>query len=127
MRPAEDAEQEVYKTHSPGPDRESRFSGLVLTIAETCAATKMSRSSIYKLIASGSLPAKKCGARTIILGDDLDRFLRNLPSYPTAHTPKKVVDDVEKTASSSSTSITRATDEPSGLTGPTEGADGPFR
>ena len=66
----------------PGPDRESRFSGLVFTIAETCAATKMSRSSIYKLIASNSLPAKKCGARTIILGDDLVAFLRNLPSYP---------------------------------------------
>jgi hypothetical protein len=81
MRPAEDAEQGVSKTHSPGS---GRITPLAYNIKETARTLSISRSKCCALVASGQLPAKKCGARTIILADDLVAFLRNLPSYRTA-------------------------------------------
>jgi excisionase family DNA binding protein len=52
------------------------------TIQEAARILSISRSTLYELLHWGALPAKKCGARTLILADDLDAFLRNLPSLP---------------------------------------------
>jgi len=38
------------------------------------------RTKVYEAIATGSLKARKCGKRTLILRDDLRRFLASLPS-----------------------------------------------
>ncbi|MEA2956605.1 MAG: Helix-turn-helix domain, partial [Alphaproteobacteria bacterium] len=35
--------------------------------------------SVYKLINSGQLPAKKIGRRTVIVAADLEKFLKDLP------------------------------------------------
>lgn len=59
---------------------------LSLSIEEVQAATGLGKTKIYSLIGSGKLPAKKCGKRSIILKDDLDTFLKNLPSYPAENT-----------------------------------------
>ena len=70
----------------PVPAPKSRPVCLAFTVSEVCALTKLSRSFIYQLIATGSLPARKCGARTLILFDDLIAFLRNFPSLPASGT-----------------------------------------
>ena len=57
---------------------------LAYSIAETCAAGRTGRTSVYKAIASGELVARKRGRRTVILHDDLLRWLTSLPTV----TPK---------------------------------------
>jgi excisionase family DNA binding protein len=37
------------------------------------------RDTLYKVIRSGRLPARKIGRRTLILAADLERFLSSLP------------------------------------------------
>jgi excisionase family DNA binding protein len=59
---------------SPGTHR------IAFTIKEAAQASGLSRSLLYVAIARGSLCAKKCGARTLILDTDLRRFLRKLPA-----------------------------------------------
>ncbi|MEA2969556.1 MAG: Helix-turn-helix domain, partial [Alphaproteobacteria bacterium] len=39
----------------------------------------LARDSVYKLINSGQLPAKKIGRRTVIVAADLEKFLKDLP------------------------------------------------
>ena len=49
------------------------------TIAEVARLTKRGRSTIYELISAGQIKAKKAGAKTIVLEDDLRAYLTNLP------------------------------------------------
>jgi excisionase family DNA binding protein len=51
-----------------------------LSIAEACAVAGIGRTKIYEAISDGTLTARKCGKRTLILRDDLRRFLGSLPS-----------------------------------------------
>ena len=89
-------------------DPKSHPVALAFTITEVCSLTKLSRSFVYQLIASGALPAKKCGARTLILFDDLIAFLRNLPSLPV-----RGVDSGESDDADSDTTPSPATSPPS--------------
>ena len=50
-----------------------------LSIAEACAVAGIGRTKIYEAIAAGSLRARKCGSRTLILRDELRAFLASLP------------------------------------------------
>jgi excisionase family DNA binding protein len=50
------------------------------SIAEVLAQTGLGRDKLYKLINSGSLTARKCGRRTVILATDLQAFLEALPT-----------------------------------------------
>lgn len=54
---------------------------LSLSIEETRIASGLGRTKLYALINSGELKARKIGKRTVILKDDLDAFLKNLPPY----------------------------------------------
>jgi excisionase family DNA binding protein len=68
-------------------------SKLAYTIKEASRAAASSRSSLYAAIASGRLRARKFGSRTIILAEELRRFLRTLPRldpspFETATAPK---------------------------------------
>jgi excisionase family DNA binding protein len=47
-------------------------------IAQVCVALGIGRTSIYSLIKSGQLRAVKIGRRTIVLSEDLDRYLAGL-------------------------------------------------
>ena len=57
---------------------------LALTLDEAVAATKVSRSELYRAMQRGELAAKKQGRRTLILHNELSRFLASLPDYQAA-------------------------------------------
>lgn len=49
------------------------------TINETIQEIGIGRTKLYQLIKAGELTPRKIGKKTIILSDDLQEFLRNLP------------------------------------------------
>lgn len=50
-----------------------------LSISDACAVAGIGRTKIYEAISDGSLKARKCGKRTLILRDELRLFLTSLP------------------------------------------------
>lgn len=50
-----------------------------LSVKEACKYLSLGRTSFYKLVKSGQIPARKCGHRTIVLADELDLMLESLP------------------------------------------------
>ncbi len=52
---------------------------LAFSIAEVCATANLGRTTTYHLIKIGALRAVKVGRRTVVLAEDLNRFLSNLP------------------------------------------------
>ena len=58
----------------------SAFQREGLSISEACAMAGIGRTKIYQAITDGSLKARKCGKRTLILRDELRHFLASLPS-----------------------------------------------
>ena len=57
---------------------------LALTIEEAIEAGAGSRTKVYEAINAGKLRARKRGKRTIILADDLQKYLDDLPEYVPA-------------------------------------------
>jgi excisionase family DNA binding protein len=55
---------------------------LAHTIAEVRALTGIGRTTIYDLIRTGKLPARKLGKKTLILHHDLRELLERLPGFP---------------------------------------------
>jgi len=55
-----------------------------LNIPEAAEASNTCKSTIYEEIAAGRLIARKRGSRTIILAEDLQHWLRQLPTMKTA-------------------------------------------
>jgi excisionase family DNA binding protein len=53
---------------------------LVYSVNEACAASDTGRTALYEAINSGELRAVKRGRRTLILRDDLRRWVQALPS-----------------------------------------------
>lgn len=41
------------------------------------------RTTVYQLLKSGRLPAKKLNGRTLVLKSDLEKFLQDLECYPS--------------------------------------------
>jgi excisionase family DNA binding protein len=68
-------------THSPGHDNRSAFQGkpingsLLLTVSETAAALRISRSSIYRLFESGELAWVQIGASRRVTSAEIHRFI----------------------------------------------------
>jgi excisionase family DNA binding protein len=52
---------------------------LSFTIPEVVKATGVGRTAIYEEIKAGNLEARKRGAQTLILAEELKRFLTALP------------------------------------------------
>jgi excisionase family DNA binding protein len=60
---------------------------LAYTIPEAVKVSRIGRTRLYEAIKDGSLRAKKLGRTTLILPDDLARYLQDLPRYMPTHNP----------------------------------------
>ena len=54
-----------------------------LSIAQVCRESGLGRTLIFAEIKSGRLVARKCGRRTLILKEDLLKWLSTLPAVET--------------------------------------------
>lgn len=57
---------------------------LAYSVSEACAAARAGRTALYEAIRTGELRAVKRGRRTLILKDDLNWWLANLPAIERA-------------------------------------------
>ena len=60
--------------------REGEARPLAYGVNDFAKAASIGRDKVYEAIRSGALEARKVGARTIILGEDGQRWLRSLPA-----------------------------------------------
>lgn len=50
-----------------------------MTIADTCKWAGIGRTKLYELIASNKIEAVKCGTRTLVRTESVEKFLASLP------------------------------------------------
>jgi excisionase family DNA binding protein len=61
---------------------------LAYSIAEACAVARAGRTAIYDAIREGALVARKRGRKTLILPEDLRRWVESHPAVQTKPTSK---------------------------------------
>jgi excisionase family DNA binding protein len=60
-------------------------SALAHSVSEACSIACVGRTSLYEAIRTGALRAVKRGRRTLILGEDLRRYVHSLPPVAVKH------------------------------------------
>lgn len=55
-----------------------------MTITDAVAYSGIGRTKLYELIKEGKLTPRKLGARTLILTEELDAYVRGLPPLKSA-------------------------------------------
>jgi hypothetical protein len=60
------------------PPQRPQFSKLAFSIAEVVQISGLGRTLVFAEIKAGRLVARKCGRRTLILGEDLRRWLSSM-------------------------------------------------
>ena len=54
-----------------------------MSVQAACEWSGLSRATLYRLIKDGRLPIRKCGARTLVLTDELAACIRAMPAART--------------------------------------------
>ncbi len=72
----------MIRTELPLENGETEQLVFALTVEEAANVARVSRSTIYLALRSGTLTARKAGRRTIICPSDLQRFIDGLPLFP---------------------------------------------
>lgn len=57
---------------------------LAFAMKDVTRITSLGRDRLYRDIAAGRLEARKCGARTVILRAELERYLSSLPTVDSS-------------------------------------------
>ena len=61
-------------------DEDNQSRPLAYSIADAAEAIGVSKSALFQVMASGDLPVRKLGRRTLVLRDDLMAYLQRLPT-----------------------------------------------
>jgi excisionase family DNA binding protein len=56
---------------------------LLYTVPECCRLTAIGRTKFYELVASGEIPIRKIGKKTLVAAHDLKRWADKLPTVET--------------------------------------------
>jgi hypothetical protein len=62
-----------------GAHRGADFQPAMFTIQGAQDFSGLARSRLYELMSAGTIEARKCGRRTLLVGDSLRQYLANLP------------------------------------------------
>ena len=60
---------------------ETQVSQLAFSLAEAASAIGVGTSTLHELIATGKLPVRKLGRRSLVLREDLEDYLQGLPVH----------------------------------------------
>ena len=58
---------------------ETQANQLAFSLADAASLIGVGKSTLHELIATGKLPVRKLGRRSLILRDDLEAYLHRLP------------------------------------------------
>ena len=56
---------------------------LLYTVAQSCQMAAIGRTKFYELVASGEIPVRKVGKKTLVAAADLKQWAERLPSVRT--------------------------------------------
>jgi hypothetical protein len=70
----------MHPTSTALPADQNTFTGGAMTVAQFCRWASIGRTKFYEELNSQRLMARKLGAKTIILRDDAEKWLRSLPA-----------------------------------------------
>jgi len=61
---------------------------LLYTINQRCRLVTIGRTKFYELVASGEIPVRKVGKKSLVAAADLKRWADRLPAMPTTRVEK---------------------------------------
>jgi excisionase family DNA binding protein len=60
---------------------ETQANRLAFSLADAASAISVGKSTLHQLIATGKLPVRKLGRRSLVLREDLEGYLQDLPVH----------------------------------------------
>jgi excisionase family DNA binding protein len=66
---------------------------LLYTIAQCCRMAAIGRTKFYELVASGEIPVRKIGKKTLVAASDLRDWVERLPAIESKSRDRKAAHD----------------------------------
>jgi excisionase family DNA binding protein len=67
----------------PADDGEAHMDQLLYTVSQCCHMAAIGRTKFYELVASGEIPVRKIGKKTLVAASDLRGWVERLPTTET--------------------------------------------